>query len=144
VRVFARDVVRRHPRLLPAGLVAVAVAVPVLTLPSLPHLAWGPALLGLLPWIVGKYLLCPLRWYALSESGRSRAWHIRAYAEAELCGLLTPGHVGADAWRVKRLTGTACARLTPSPKPASTGWSALWASRRSWRSPRPRCPLGCC
>ena len=79
---------------------------PLLTLPSLPRLAWEPALLGLLPWIVGKYLLCPLRWHALSESGRSRAWHVRAYAESELCGLLTPGHVGADAWRVKRLTGT--------------------------------------
>jgi len=91
---------------LPVGLVAVAVAVPLLTLPSLPYLAWWPALLGLLPWIVGKYVLCPLRWHALSESGRSRAWHLRAYAESELCGLLTPGHVGADAWRVKRLTGT--------------------------------------
>ena len=86
--------------------VAVAVAVPVLTLPSLPRLSWLPVMLGLLPWIVGKYLLCPLRWHALSESGRTRRWHVRAYAEAELCGLLTPGHVGADAWRVRRLTRT--------------------------------------
>jgi hypothetical protein len=85
-------------------LVAVAVAVPLVTLPSLPELAWWPALLGLLPWVVGKYLLCPLRWHALSASGRSRGWHVRAYAESELCGLLTPGHVGADAWRVRRLT----------------------------------------
>ena len=87
-------------------LVAVAVAVPVLTLPSLPELAWWPALLGLVPWVVGKYVLCPLRWHALSASGRPRRWHVRAYAEAELCGLLTPGHVGADAWRVRRLTRT--------------------------------------
>jgi hypothetical protein len=89
-----------------AALLVVAIAVPVLTLPSLPQLAWLPALLGLAPWVIGKYVLCPLRWHALSESGRSRAWHIRAYAEAELCGLLTPGHVGADAWRVRRLTRT--------------------------------------
>lgn len=93
-------------RLFVALALAVAVAVPLLTLPSLPRLSWWPALLGLAPWIVGKYVLCPLRWHALSESGRTRRWHIRAYAEAELCGLLTPGHVGADAWRVRRLHRT--------------------------------------
>ena len=87
-----------------ALLVAVAIAVPLATLPSLPSLTWWPALLGLLPWIVGKYVLCPLRWHVLSSSGRSRRWHLRAYAESELCGLLTPGHVGADAWRVRRLS----------------------------------------
>lgn len=87
-------------------LLVVALAVPLVTLPSLPRLSWWPALLGLGPWVIGKYLLCPLRWHALSESGKTRRWHIRAYAEAELCGLLTPGHVGADAWRVRRLTRT--------------------------------------
>ena len=85
--------------------VVVAVAVPCLTLPSLPSVSWQPVLLGLLPWVVGKYVLCPLRWHALSESGKSRRWHLRAYAESELMGLLTPGHVGADLWRVKRLKG---------------------------------------
>lgn len=70
--------------------VSVTVAVPLLTLPSLPRLDWWPALAGLAPWVVGKYVLCPLRWHALSVSGRSRAWHVRAYAESELCGLLTP------------------------------------------------------
>ena len=85
--------------------VAVAVVVPLVTLPSLPRLSWMPVLLGMLPWVVGKYLLCPLRWHALSEAGQSRWWHIRAYAESELLGLLTPGHVGADAWRVRRLNG---------------------------------------
>jgi hypothetical protein len=93
-------------RALYAALLLVALAVPLVTLPALPRLSWWPALLGLAPWIVGKYLLCPLRWHALSESGQTRRWHIRAYAEAELCGLLTPGHVGADAWRVRRLTRT--------------------------------------
>jgi hypothetical protein len=65
-----------------------------------------PVVLGLLPWVVGKYVLCPLRWHAITESGQSRRWHMRAYAESELFGLLTPGHVGADAWRTKRLTAT--------------------------------------
>ncbi len=101
---LSRAVGPRRRACLAVVLIAVAVAVPLLTLPSLPSLSWGPALLGLLPWVFGKYVLCPLRWHALSESGRSRAWHIRAYAESELCGLLTPGHVGADAWRVRRLT----------------------------------------
>ncbi|MCW2622802.1 MAG: hypothetical protein JWL64_2404 [Frankiales bacterium] len=89
--------------------VAVAIAVPALTLPGLPHVMWLPVLLGLLPWVVGKYVLCPLRWHALSESGRPRWWHVRAYAESELFGLLTPGHIGADVWRVKRLRGTGMA-----------------------------------
>jgi glycosyltransferase 2 family protein len=89
------------------GLVALAVAVtvPLLTLPTLPQVAWLPVLLGLAPWVVGKYVLCPLRWHALSESGRPRRWHLRAYAESELMGLFTPGHVGADLWRVRRLNG---------------------------------------
>lgn len=93
-------------RAVAAGLTAAALVVPLVTLPSLPRLSWWPAFLGLAPWVIGKYVLCPLRWHALSESGRTRRWHIRAYAEAELCGLLTPGHVGADAWRVRRLTRT--------------------------------------
>ncbi|MCW2713361.1 MAG: hypothetical protein JWN88_408 [Frankiales bacterium] len=97
---------RRRNVLLGVLAVMVAFAVPVLTLPALPELSWAPAALGLLPWILGKYVLCPLRWHALSESGQTRRWHIRAYAEAELCGLLTPGHVGADAWRVRRLIRT--------------------------------------
>ena len=103
---------RRRPR--PAAFralaVAIAILVPLVTLPNLPHLSWWPALLGLLPWVVGKYLLCPLRWHALSESGRGRWWHGRAYAEGELLGLLTPGHVGADIWRVRRLHQTGMGR----------------------------------
>src|SRR6185369_13504137 len=64
-----------------------------------------PVFVGLAPWMIGKYVLCPLRWHAISESGQTRRWHLRAYAESELFGLLTPGHVGADAWRTKRLSG---------------------------------------
>jgi hypothetical protein len=79
--------------------------VPALTLPKLPHVSIWPVLMGLAPWIVGKYVLCPLRWHAISESGQTRRWHLRAYAESELLGLLTPGHIGADAWRTKRLSG---------------------------------------
>jgi hypothetical protein len=59
--------------------------------------------------VVGKYLLCPLRWRVLTDAGLSRRWHLRAYAESELIGLLTPGHVGADVWRVTRLRRTGMA-----------------------------------
>lgn len=90
--------------------VLVTVAVPVLTLPRLPSVALWPALIGLLPWVVGKYVLCPLRWRALTAADLGRWWHLRAYAESELLGLLTPGHVGADVWRLKRLTGTGLER----------------------------------
>jgi hypothetical protein len=90
--------------------IAVAVAVPVLTLPRLPQVSLLPALLGLLPWVVGKYILCALRWRALTDAGLSRRWHLRAYAESELLGLLTPGHVGADLWRMRRLTTTGLAK----------------------------------
>jgi glycosyltransferase 2 family protein len=90
--------------------VVVSLLVPVLTLPRLPHISPGPVLLGVAPWIVGKYLLCPLRWRALTPTPRGRWWHVRASAEAELLGLLTPGHVGADVWRVTRLTRTGLGR----------------------------------
>ncbi len=86
--------------------IVVALAVPVLTLPRLPDVAALPVLLGLAPWVVGKYVLCPLRWRVLTDAGLTRRWHVRAYAESELLGLLTPGHVGADLWRIHRLTRT--------------------------------------
>lgn len=95
-----------HHRLVRVLAVVVALVVPALTLPKLPHVTVWPVLLGLAPWVVGKYVLCPLRWHAISESGQRRRWHLRAYAESELLGLLTPGHVGADIWRTKRLTST--------------------------------------
>jgi hypothetical protein len=84
--------------------VLVTLAVPVFTLPSLPQVAMWPVVLGLVPWVVGKYVLCPLRWRALTEGDLGRWWHMRAYAESELLGLLTPGHVGADLWRLRRLS----------------------------------------
>jgi hypothetical protein len=90
--------------------VAVSLLVPAVTLPRLPHVTLWPVLAGLLPWVVGKYLLCPLRWRALTPAGLSRRWHLRAYAESELLGLLTPGHVGADLWRLRRLTGAGLGR----------------------------------
>lgn len=93
-------------RVVLVGGLAVAVAVPAMTLPRLPHVTLWPVLLGLLPWIVGKYLLCPLRWRALTEAPLSRWWFIRASAEGDLLGLLTPAYVGADLWRIRRLTQT--------------------------------------
>lgn len=90
--------------------IVTSVVVPALTLPNLPAFQVLPVLLGLLPWVLGKYLLCPLRWRVLTDAGLSRAWHLRAYAESELLGLLTPGHVGADVWRVHRLSRTGMRR----------------------------------
>ena len=92
--------------------IVVAVIIPVLTLPGLPRFSVWPALIGLLPWTVGKYVLCPLRWHALSESGRSRRWHMATFAEAELIGMLTPGHLGADVWRMRRLCQGGMPRLS--------------------------------
>jgi hypothetical protein len=88
----------------------VSVLVPALTLPRLPEVSPWPLVIGVVPWLVGKYVLCPLRWRALTSVPRSRRWHLRAFAEGELLGLLTPGHVGSDAWRVHRLTGTGLRR----------------------------------
>ncbi len=94
--------------------VAVAIAVPATTIPSMPSVTLWPVLIGLVPWIAAKYLLCPLRWRLLTPPGpdgvQMRRWHLRAYAESEIFGLLTPGHVGADLWRMKRLTGTGLGR----------------------------------
>jgi hypothetical protein len=82
---------------------AVAVVVSLWNVDRVPHLAVLPALAGLLPFMIGKYVLCPLRWHALSRSGRNRRWHLRAYAESEILGLVTPWHAGADLWRIHRL-----------------------------------------
>ena len=98
-----------HSRTLLVCGAASAVVVPALTLPRLPNVTLWPVLVGLLPWIVGKYVLCPLRWHAVTDAGLTRRWHMRAYAESELLGLLTPGHVGADVWRLGRLRGAGLA-----------------------------------
>lgn len=90
--------------------IVVALAVPALTLPRLPQLDLWPILVGLAPWVVGKYLLCPLRWRVLTNAELGRRWHLRAYAESELLGLITPGHVGADLWRIGRLVRAGLSR----------------------------------
>lgn len=90
--------------------VAISLLVPAFTLPRLPSFNLWPLALGLAPWVLGKYLLCPLRWRAVTDAGLGRGWHVRAYAESELLGLLTPGHVGADLWRLGRLTRTGLGR----------------------------------
>jgi hypothetical protein len=90
--------------------VVVSLLVPAMTLPRLPHVTLWPVLVGLAPWVVGKYVLCPLRWRVLTGAGLTRRWHMRAYAESELLGLVTPGHVGADVWRLHRLTRTGLGR----------------------------------
>lgn len=94
--------------------VAAAIVVPATTLPQLPHVSPWPLVAGLIPWIIGKYVLCAFRWRALTVNSpgapSGRRWYLRAHAESELLGLLTPGHVGADLWRIKRLTGVEVAR----------------------------------
>src|SRR4051794_21361967 len=103
-----------HSRILLVVCLAVTVVIPVVTMRHLPRVSPWPLLLGLVPWVFGKYVLCPLRWRALTPTGpegpMSRRWHLRAHAEGELLGLVTPGHVGADVWRVRRLTRAGLAR----------------------------------
>lgn len=93
-----------------AAVLAVSATVSLWSLTRLPDASVVPVVLGLIPFAVGKYLLCPLRWYALSVSGRGRWWHIRAYAEGELLGLLSPASAGADLWRIHRLHGAGMCR----------------------------------
>jgi hypothetical protein len=91
--------------------ISIALTVSFWSFDRVPNASWEPAVIGLLPWAIGKYLLCPLRWHALSMSGKTRRWHLRIYAESELLGLASPGHVGADIWRMHRLqTGAAMTR----------------------------------
>lgn len=90
----------------------VAAVVSVWSLHRVPQASLLPAVLGLLPWAFGKYVLCPLRWHALSASGRTRRWHMRSYAESELLGLLSPAHLGADLWRMHRLQNTGMNRTS--------------------------------
>ena len=87
-----------------------SIAVSIWSMERVPGAAWQPAVLGLLPWVIGKYLLCPLRWHSLSVAGQTRRWHIRAYAESELIGLASPAHIGADVWRMHRLRDTGMTR----------------------------------
>lgn len=76
------------------------------SLTHVPPAALAPAFAGLACWTVGDYLLCPLRWSGLSSAARSPWWHVRVYAEAELLGLATPSHSGADLWRVTQVART--------------------------------------
>ena len=95
-----------------ALLLSVAVGISLWSFDRVPDATWLPALLGLLPWAVGKYVLCPLRWHALSVSGRPRRWHLRVYAESELLGLVSPAHAGADLWRIHSLETTGLRRTS--------------------------------
>ncbi len=85
--------------------VLLSLVVTAFTLPRVPAVSPWPLLLGLLPWLAGKYLLCPLRWWVVTTGAPPAGWHVRTFAEAELLGMLTPGNVGSDVWRVHRLSG---------------------------------------
>lgn len=95
-----------HNRWVRAAAVLLSVVIAVGSLERMPRASLWPALLGLAPWIVGKYILCPMRWRGISESDHRRSWYFRVYAESELLGLVTPGHAGADLWRMHRLQRT--------------------------------------
>ena len=98
----------RHATVTPwscAAALAVTAAISVWGIARIPDASPVPVLLALLPFAVGKYVLCPLRWHALSVSGRGRWWHLRAYAEGELLGLLSSVPASADLWRARRLHG---------------------------------------
>lgn len=99
----------KHRGLCTAALVA-AVGISLWNIDRVPHTSVLPAVVGLLPFAIGKYVLCPLRWHAISTSGRTRRWHLRAYAESEILGLISPWHAGADLWRVHRLETTGIRR----------------------------------
>ena len=92
-----------HLRSVRIGALLLAIAVAWFNARRLPALSVLPVVLGTLPWILGKYVLCPLRWHAISSSGQTRRWHLRVYAESELLGMLSPAHSGADLWRAHRL-----------------------------------------
>lgn len=103
--VFGRTWVR-------ALFLLVAVGISLWSFHRVPHASWLPALLGTVPWAVGKYVLCPMRWHSLSVSGQRRRWHLRVYAEGELLGLATPGHAGSDLWRIHKLQKTGMNRTS--------------------------------
>jgi hypothetical protein len=90
-------------RIVRLAILLVAVGLALWNVDRVPNTAILPAIAGLLPFAIGKYVLCPLRWHALSTSGRRRRWHLRAYAESEVLGLVSPWHAGADLWRIHRL-----------------------------------------
>lgn len=110
VRSLRRARTARLGRWLLALSIVGSIVVSVWSMERVPGAAWQPAVLGLMPWVIGKYLLCPLRWHSLSVAGQTRRWHLRAYAESELIGLASPAHIGADVWRMHRLTGTGMTR----------------------------------
>ena len=97
----AAQLLRSRPLRIAALLLAVGVS--AFNLERVPELSVAPVLVGLVPWMIGKYVLCPLRWHGLSAGGQTRRWHLRVYAESELMGLATPAHAGADLWRAEQL-----------------------------------------
>jgi hypothetical protein len=86
-----------------AAAIGVPLVVSLVNLARVPSVALLPLVPALALYVVGKYVLCPLRWHALTGGGLSRRWHLRAYAEGELLGLAAPAHVAADLWRANRL-----------------------------------------
>jgi hypothetical protein len=87
------------------AVVVVPLGVSVGVLTRVPRISLLPLLPAVAVWVVGKYVLCPIRWLLVTRTGHGLWWHLRAYAEGELLGLASPAHVGADLWRASRLVG---------------------------------------
>jgi hypothetical protein len=83
--------------------IGLPIGISLVNLARVPSVTLLPLAPALALYVVGKYLLCPLRWHALTGGGLTRRWHVRAYAEGELLGLAAPAHVAADLWRANRL-----------------------------------------
>lgn len=92
-----------HSKWVMGGAVVFAIVVAASSWHMAPNAALGPMIAGLASWTIGNYLLVPLRWHSLSNSGQNRRWHLRVYAEGEILGLLSPAHAGTDIWRVHML-----------------------------------------
>lgn len=80
-----------------------AIAITLVNTSRIPSVSPVPLLVGLVPYAIGKYILCALRWRAVSAAEQPAGWYVRVYAEGDLLGLATPAHSGQDLWRISRL-----------------------------------------
>src|SRR4051812_50017349 len=71
--------IARRSRLLVAAAIVVPLAISAYNIRNAPEAAPLPVLIGLLPFLIGKFVLCPLRWHQISAGGHPRAGDLRGY-----------------------------------------------------------------